>query len=123
MHVRVSTKTGEITVDHDAMTQVAVQLMKDHPEARPTHVRSGQPVRPGPAPQGVTPAVASPPGPVGSAPGPVGSAPGPVGSAFDTTGGAGTADERIARLRELLDKGILTESEFQAKRQQVLGQA
>jgi hypothetical protein len=116
MHVRVSTKTGEITVDHDAMTQVAVQLMKDHPEARPNHVRSGQPVRPGPAPQGVTPAVASPPGPVGSAPG-------PVGSAFDTTGGAGTADERIARLRELLDKGILTESEFQAKRQQVLGQA
>jgi hypothetical protein len=41
--------------------------------------------------------------------------------AFDTSGGQGTKDERIARLQQLLDKGILTDSEFQAQRQQILG--
>jgi hypothetical protein len=41
--------------------------------------------------------------------------------AFDTSGGQGTKDERIARLQQLLDKGILTESEFGARRQQILG--
>jgi hypothetical protein len=41
--------------------------------------------------------------------------------AFDTSGGQGTKDERIARLQHLLDKGILTESEFGAQRQQILG--
>jgi hypothetical protein len=41
--------------------------------------------------------------------------------AFDTSGGQGTKDERIARLQQLLDKGILTESEFGAQRQQILG--
>jgi Short C-terminal domain len=44
-------------------------------------------------------------------------------SAFDSFGGgaaAGSSQERIAKLQQLLDKGILTESEFQTQRQQVL---
>jgi Short C-terminal domain len=48
--------------------------------------------------------------------------PGPVGS-FDTGMGQGTKHEQLARLQQLLDKGILTESEFEAQRQQVLGQS
>ena len=41
-------------------------------------------------------------------------------SAFDTGAGEGTVEQRIARLQQLLDKGILTESEFAAQRQQVI---
>jgi len=39
---------------------------------------------------------------------------------FDTGAGQGTKEERLTRLRQLLDKGILTESEYEAQRQQVL---
>jgi hypothetical protein len=58
-----------------------------------------------------------------SQPAPVSPYPPSVSSfgAFDTSGGQGTKDERIARLQQLLDKGILTESEFGAQRQQILG--
>ncbi|HYS33756.1 MAG TPA: SHOCT domain-containing protein, partial [Streptosporangiaceae bacterium] len=41
-------------------------------------------------------------------------------SAFDTSGGQGSVEERLARLKQLLDKGIVTESEFQAQRQQII---
>jgi Short C-terminal domain len=44
----------------------------------------------------------------------------PFGS-FDTGQGQGSQQERLARLQQLLDRGILTESEFEAQRQQVLG--
>jgi hypothetical protein len=47
-------------------------------------------------------------------------APAPFGS-FDTGAGQGTKHEQLARLQQLLDKGILTESEFEAQRQQLLG--
>ncbi len=48
-----------------------------------------------------------------------GSMPTAFGS-FDTGAGGGTVEQRIARLQQLLDKGILTESEFAAQRQQVI---
>jgi hypothetical protein len=35
MHVEIGSKSGEVKVDHDAMTKVAVQLMQDRPDARP----------------------------------------------------------------------------------------
>jgi hypothetical protein len=43
-------------------------------------------------------------------------------SAFDAsdTGGTGTAEQRIAMLAQQLDRGILTQSEFEARRQQIL---
>jgi len=44
-------------------------------------------------------------------------------SAFDPfSGGAGqgTVEDRMAKLQQLYDKGILTESEYQAKRQQII---
>ena len=41
-------------------------------------------------------------------------------SSFDTGAGEGSVEQRIARLAQLLDKGILTESEFEAQRQQVI---
>jgi hypothetical protein len=34
--------------------------------------------------------------------------------------GQGTAEERLTKLQQLFDKGILTESEYQAKRQQII---
>jgi hypothetical protein len=45
--------------------------------------------------------------------------------AFDPFGaatGQGSPEQRIATLQQLLDKGILTESEFQAKRQQIINE-
>jgi hypothetical protein len=59
----------------------------------------GQPAQPG------QPGYPSPPPPVG---------------AFDRGGGAGSAEERLAQIKQLLDKGILSESEYQAKRQQII---
>jgi hypothetical protein len=38
---------------------------------------------------------------------------------FGLDGGAGTREQRLAKLQQLLDRGILTESEFRAKRQQL----
>ena len=46
-------------------------------------------------------------------------APSSFGS-FDHGAGQGTQQERLAKLQQLLDKGILTESEYQAQRQQVI---
>ncbi len=46
-------------------------------------------------------------------------APSSFGS-FDTGVGQGTQQERLAKLQQLLDKGILTESEYQAQRRQVI---
>ena len=50
---------------------------------------------------------------------PMPTAPAAFGS-FNTGPGEGTVEQRIARLQQLLDKGILTESEFEAQRQQVI---
>lgn len=44
----------------------------------------------------------------------------PSFTSFDTSGGQGTVEDRLARLRQLLDKGILTESEYQSQRQQII---
>ena len=41
-------------------------------------------------------------------------------AAFDQLGGAGTQEQQLAKLQQLFDKGILTESELAAQRQQVL---
>jgi Short C-terminal domain len=44
---------------------------------------------------------------------------------FDSFGsgtGQGSVEERIAKLQQLHDKGILTESEYQAKRQQIINE-
>jgi hypothetical protein len=49
-------------------------------------------------------------------------APAAFGS-FDTGMGQGTKHEQLARLQQLLDKGILTESEYEAQRQQVSGES
>lgn len=45
-----------------------------------------------------------------------------VTGASGTAGGAGTAEDRLAQLKELHDKGILTESEYQAKRAEIISQ-
>lgn len=37
-------------------------------------------------------------------------------------GGAGTAEDRLAQLKQLHDKGILTEPEYQAKRAEIISQ-
>jgi len=42
------------------------------------------------------------------------------GGSFDFRVGDGTTEQRIAKLQQLLDRGILTESEFQAQRQQII---
>ncbi len=42
-------------------------------------------------------------------------------AATDTACGV-TAEQRMARLRDLLAKGILTEPELRAKRQEIVGQ-
>jgi hypothetical protein len=65
----------------------------------------GQPATPSPYQQ------VSPPMP--------GSTPASFGS-FNTGSGEGTVEQRIAKLQQLHDKGILTESEFEAQRQQVI---
>ncbi len=65
----------------------------------------GQPAAPSPYQQ------VSPPMP--------GSTPDAFGS-FNTGAGQGTPEQRIAKLKQLLDKGILTESEYEAQRQQVI---
>ncbi len=42
-------------------------------------------------------------------------------NAFDSFGaGQSTAEERLTKLKQLFDKGILTESEYQAKRQEII---
>jgi hypothetical protein len=46
--------------------------------------------------------------------------PAPPAGAFDGGGGPGSAEERLAQIKQLLDKGILSESEYQAKRQQII---
>lgn len=46
--------------------------------------------------------------------------PAPAAGAFDSEGGPGSAEERLAQIKQLLDKGILSESEYQAKRQQII---
>jgi hypothetical protein len=46
--------------------------------------------------------------------------PAPAAGAFDSGGGHGSAEERLAQIKQLLDKGILSESEYQAKRQQII---
>ncbi len=117
MHVEVSNKTGEVKVDHDAMTKVAVQLMKDHPEAAPGYVRYQRPREPA-ASSSLDPPAAPIPQQQWNPPAPAMPS---AFSAFDTDGGDGPPEQRIARLKELLDKGILTESEFNAKRRQILG--
>ena len=112
IYVEISGKTGEVKVDHDAMSEVAVQLMKDHPEAAPGYARRRQ--LPDESPASTSP-VLFPSGPPAA----------PIVqssfSAFDTDGGDGPPEQRIAMLKQLLDKGILTESEFNAKRRQILG--
>jgi hypothetical protein len=40
----------------------------------------------------------------------------------DAASGAGTVEQRLTRLKLLVDKGILTESEYQAKRAQMLNE-
>jgi hypothetical protein len=65
----------------------------------------GQPAAPSPYQQ------VSPPMP--------GSTPTAFGS-FNTGAGEGTAEQRIGKLKQLLDKGILTESEYEAQRQQII---
>lgn len=65
----------------------------------------GQPASPSPYQQ------VSPPMP--------GSTPAAFGS-FNTGAGEGTAEQRIAKLKQLLDKGILTESEYEAQRQRII---
>lgn len=45
-----------------------------------------------------------------------------VTGASGTSGGAGTTEGRLAQLKELHDKGILTESEYQAKRAEIISQ-
>lgn len=44
----------------------------------------------------------------------------PPAGAFGSGGGPGGAEERLAQIKQLLDKGILSESEYQAKRQQII---
>jgi putative oligomerization/nucleic acid binding protein len=46
--------------------------------------------------------------------------PAPPAGAFGSGGGPGSAEERLAQIKQLLDKGILSESEYQAKRQQII---
>lgn len=67
-------------------------------------------------------AVTGPGGPGFEAPG---STFDPIGTArpaepFGEGTGQGNAEERLTRLRQLFDKGIVTESEYQAKRQQII---
>jgi hypothetical protein len=46
--------------------------------------------------------------------------PAPPAGAFDSGGGPGSVEERLAQIKQLLDKGILSESEYQAKRLQII---
>ena len=48
LHVEIGSRSGEVKVDHDAMTEVAVQLMRDRQEARPRYARQqpGTPTTP-----------------------------------------------------------------------------
>ena len=61
LHVEVGSKTGEIKVDHDAMTAAAVQFMRQTPEARPGYARRAAsapraaPDSPPPAAGGISP--------------------------------------------------------------------
>jgi hypothetical protein len=41
-------------------------------------------------------------------------------SAFDIGGGQGSVEERLATLKQLHDKGVLTDTEYEAKRQQII---
>jgi hypothetical protein len=45
-----------------------------------------------------------------------------VTGSFETADGTGTAEGRLAQLKQLHDKGILTESEYQAKRAEIISQ-
>lgn len=106
LFVELSTKTGEVKVDFHAMSQLAQSQLASHRLAEGE--LPGRPARTAPGGR---------PGPAGS---PAGS--GTSFSAFGTTGGSGTAEQRLAQLRQLLDKGILTESEYAAKRQGIISE-
>ena len=89
----------------------------------PVHETFSQPPAPSPYNQPTAPSSFSQP----SAPSSFGQVTPPTSfgspSSFDSFGGgagAGSSQERVAKLQQLLDKGILTESEFQTQRQQVL---
>jgi hypothetical protein len=44
----------------------------------------------------------------------------PTFSTFGGGAGQGTAEHRLATLQQLLDKGMLTQSEYETKRQQII---
>jgi hypothetical protein len=94
----VNVKTGEARIDNHAMAQLALRQVDDRtrPAANPRSPAAAGGVTAG-QPAGSFPA-----------------------GAFDTSGGPGAVEERLARLQQLLGKGILTESEYQAQRQQVI---
>jgi hypothetical protein len=60
------------------------------------------------------------PGQYPAAPGQPPPVPGPAGNAAAQGGGPLGAEERLAGLKSLLDKGLLSETEYQAKRQQII---
>lgn len=142
--VELNTKTGDVTVNHHAMSQIAMALMRDHPDAVPGSAAQARSARilpdsaVSPAEPGTFDPISAgrsrPGGPTGAFGEPVGSfalgdsadsfALGDPADSFGAFGafdiGKESADQRIARLRQLLEKGQLTESEFQAQRQQII---
>ena len=95
--VEVNFKTGEARIDNRAMAQLALRQTED---------RSPSAITPrSPAAGSMT--AGQPAVPYST-------------RAFDAGAGQGTVQDRLARLQQLLDKGILTESEYQAQRQQII---
>ncbi|HEX9065989.1 MAG TPA: SHOCT domain-containing protein [Streptosporangiaceae bacterium] len=146
IHVEIESRTGTISVDHHAMSLVATKLMKEHAAEIPGSAARARARRdtpgtfdpiPGSGTAGgladpvVTP-FAEPAGPFGfdvpppdaypsvspPEPGAGGFSP---GGSFDFGPGQGSTDQQLAHLRQLLDKGILTESEYQEQARQVRG--
>jgi len=108
MAVEVNLKTGEVRIDKlrmsEMLSQQAQSLRTDAWMARQAQAGGG-------AQGGVA-------GPSLGASGPAPTSPSP-GRAGDPSG---SAEERLARLQQLHDKGLLTESEYQAKREQIIGE-
>jgi putative oligomerization/nucleic acid binding protein len=104
--VEVNFKTGEVRIDRHGM----VDLLREQAQSE---------LAAGRAARGQVSTDSSSARPVSGSPAyPSALPPG----AFDTTGGAGSVQERLARLRQLLDSGILTESEYDSRRRDIVGQ-
>jgi hypothetical protein len=97
MAVEVNVKTGQIRLDPQGMSAI----IRQQAESRRGSAWLASQARAGAADDGAV---------------------GPVPGAAGAADGSASAENRLATLKQLHDKGMLTEAEYQAKREQIIGE-